>query len=373
METLPAAERDSLRVAFGLAGEAPEPFRVGLAALGLLAAAAADRPLLCLVDDAHWLDDASAKALAFLARRIAAEPVALLLASRETEAAPSLEELPTLAVGGLSEADARTVLAEAGAVAIDQRVRDRVLAEARGNPLALIELPKAGGFELPRPSPVAGRVERSFRTRVTALSADARLLLTLAGADPTGDPALLWTAAERMGIDIPAASAAVEASGLARFGTRTRFCHPLARSAAYRSAEPDQRRAAHRALAEATDPAAAPDRRAWHRAQATTGPDEDVATDLAMSASRARSRGASRPPPRSGSGRRRSRSIPASRSTARSRPRGRHWKPVIRARHRTCSPASTPRRSTPRIWRRSTCCGAGSRSSPAPRAGPSTS
>ncbi|WP_199041980.1 AAA family ATPase [Glycomyces salinus] len=291
LDELPAPERDSLRVAFGMAEDPPDPFRVGLAALGLLSAAAADRPLLCLVDDAHWLDDASAKALAFLARRIAAEPIALLLASRDSEAVQSLDELPELALGGLSEADARALLAEAKAVTIDQRVRDRVLAEARGNPLALIELPKAGGFGLPTPSPVAGRVERSFRSRVTALNADARLLLTVAGADPTGDPSLLWASAELMGIDVPAASAAVESSGLARFDTRTRFCHPLARSAAYRAAEPDQRRAAHRALAEVTDPVAAPDRRAWHRAQATAGPDEDVAADLASSASRAQARG----------------------------------------------------------------------------------
>ncbi|WP_026931785.1 helix-turn-helix transcriptional regulator [Glycomyces tenuis] len=291
LDALPAPYRHSLQVAFGLAEGAPEPFRVGLAALELLAAAAAERPLLCLVDDAHWLDDASVRALVFLARRIAAEPIAMVLAARDTGAAGGLDDLPGLAVGGLSEAEARALLAEAKAVTLDERVRQRVLAEASGNPLALIELPKAGGFELPTPSPVASRIERSFRARIAELPPGARLLLALASADPTGDPSLLWSAAEALGIDVPAARAAAEASGLVRFGTRARFCHPLARSAAYRAAEPDRRRAAHRALAEATDPEAAPDRRAWHRAQATAGPDEDVAAELESSASRAQARG----------------------------------------------------------------------------------
>ena len=288
LDALPEPYRDSLRVAFGLAEGMPEPFRVGLAALELLAAEAAERPLLCVVDDAHWLDDASVRALVFLARRIAAEPIAMVLAARDAE---GLDDLPGLTLGSLSDAEARALLAEAKAVTLDERVRERLLAEARGNPLALIELPEAGGFEPPTPSPLTGRIERSFRDRIAGLPAQARLLLTLASADPTGDPGLLWTSARALGIDVPEASAAAEASGLARFDTRARFSHPLARSAAYRAAEPDRRRAAHGALADATEPGTAPDRRAWHRAQATAGPDEDVAAELESSAARAQARG----------------------------------------------------------------------------------
>ncbi|WP_158885127.1 AAA family ATPase [Amycolatopsis anabasis] len=292
LDSLAVPYRDSLLVAFGLADGAPDPFRVGLAALELLATAATERPLLCVVDDAHWMDAASARALTFLARRVAAEPIAMVFAARDQEGgARGLDELPELTVGGLSDAHARALLAEEKTVTLDERVRDRLLAEARGNPLALIELPKAGGFALPTPSPVASRIERSFRTRMAELPPDARLLLILASADPTGDPGLLWTAAWRLGIDVAAASAAAEASGLALFDTRARFCHPLARSAAYRAAEPERRQAAHRALADATDPVTAPDRQAWHRAQATTGPDERVAAELESSASRAQARG----------------------------------------------------------------------------------
>ncbi|MCY9783874.1 LuxR family transcriptional regulator [Nocardiopsis sp. EMB25] len=291
LDELSAPYRDSLLVAFGLADGEPDPFRVGLAALELLAAAAAERPLLCVVDDAHWMDAASTRALTFLARRVAAEPIALVFAARDFGAAHELDELPGLRVGGLRDVHARALLAQERAVTLDERVRDRVLAEARGNPLALIELPKAGGFAPPSPSPVAGRIERSFQARMAGLPRHARLLLILASADPTGDPALLWNAARGSDLDVPAAIAAAEASGLVRFDTRARFCHPLARSAAYRAAEPERRRAAHRALAEATDPDAAPDRRAWHRAQAATGPDDDVAAELESSASRAQARG----------------------------------------------------------------------------------
>src|SRR5699024_7082101 len=155
----------SLLVAFGLAEGVPDPFRTGLAALEMLAAAAAQRPLLCVVDDAHWMDSASVRALAFLARRIAAEPIAMVFATCGDDGARELKELPELAVGGLDDVHARTLLAGATTVTLDERVRDRLLAEARGNPLALIELPKAGGFAPPAPSPVAGRIERSFAGR----------------------------------------------------------------------------------------------------------------------------------------------------------------------------------------------------------------
>ncbi|GAA0623492.1 LuxR family transcriptional regulator [Kutzneria viridogrisea] len=291
LDTLSVPYRDSLLVAFGLADGAPDPFRVGLAVLELFAAAATERPVLCVVDDAHWMDVASARALTFLARRIAAEPIAMVFAVRDQDVPRELDELPGLMVGGLSDAHARALLAEEKTVTLDERVREHLLAEARGNPLALIELPKAGGFELPTPSPVARRIERCFRARIAQLPPDARLLLILASAEPTGDPRLLWAAAQRLDIDVPSASAAAEASGLVLFDTRARFCHPLARSAAYRAAEPNQRRAAHRALADATDPAVAPDRRAWHRGQATAEPDEQVAEELESSASRAQARG----------------------------------------------------------------------------------
>ncbi|MFL1428819.1 MULTISPECIES: helix-turn-helix transcriptional regulator [unclassified Nocardiopsis] len=291
LDELSAPYRDALRVAFGLAHGTPDPFRVGLATLELLAAAAQKGPVLCLVDDAHWMDTASTRALAFLARRVAAEPIAMLLAARDQDTARELDELPGLGLRGLDDARARALLARVRTATLDERVRDRILAEARGNPLALIELPTAGGFAPPTPTPVASRIERSFQTRAADLPPDARMLLVLASADPTGDPGPVRAAARLLDIDRPEVATAAEASGLVRFDTRVRFCHPLARSAVYRAAEPERRLAAHRALAQATDPVNAPDRRAWHRAQATVGPDEQVAAELESSASRARARG----------------------------------------------------------------------------------
>lgn len=291
LDALSEPLRTALQVAFGLADGTPDPFRAGLATLELLAAAATPRPLLCLVDDAQWLDRASARALAFVARRLAAEPVAIVLAARDQAPVPGLDELPGWTVRGLSDPDARALLAREKTITLDERVRDRLVAESHGNPLALIELPRSDGFALPTPSPVTGRIERSFQMRMADLPPDARQLLIVASADPTGDPTLVLAAAHGLGLDVPAAIAAAEASGLLSFDTRARFCHPLARSAAYRAAEPGVRRSAHRALADATDPVTAPDRQAWHRAQATAGPDEQVAGQLASSASRARARG----------------------------------------------------------------------------------
>ncbi|WNV88062.1 LuxR family transcriptional regulator [Umezawaea sp. Da 62-37] len=288
---LPARHREALQVAFGLVTGTPDLFRIGLATLELLASAARDRPLLCVVDDAQWLDAESSKALAFLARRVAAEPVAVLFAVRPPCAASGLDELPSLAVEGLADADARALLAAESHVTLDEQVRDRIMAEARGNPLALLELPRAGGFAAPDTSSAPTRIERGFRARLDDLPAGARLLLTIASADPTGDPGLLWPAAARLGVDVTADGAAAAATGLVEFATRVRFCHPLARSAVYRAAEPEDRLAAHRVLAEVTDPVADPDRRAWHRAEAGTGPDDEVAADLERSASRALSRG----------------------------------------------------------------------------------
>jgi DNA-binding CsgD family transcriptional regulator len=294
---LPVPQRDALRTAFGLsAGPAPDRFLVGLAVLGLLSEVASERPLICVVDDEQWLDRASVQALGFVARRLAAEPVGLVFAARAAgEELPELAGLPELAVAGLGAEDARALLDSALAGPVDARVRDLIVAETRGNPLALLELPRgvapgelAGGFGLPGTGSLPGRIEDSFRRQLDVLPEEARRLLQVAAADPSGDPLLVWRAAGRLGIPVqmPAAGAA-----LAEFGARVRFRHPLARSAAYRSAPAQQMQEVHAALAEATDPAADPDRRAWHRAQAAPVPDEDVAADLERSAGRAQRRG----------------------------------------------------------------------------------
>ena len=291
---LPGPQRRALRIAFGISdGPAPDRFLVGLAVLGLLSEVAGEWPVLCVVDDAQWLDRASAQVLAFVARRLGAESVGLVFGTRV--AGGELAGLPELAVGGLAERDARALLDAVLPGPVDARVREQIVAETRGNPLALLELPRgltaaelAGGFGLP--GALAGRIEDSFRQRVDALPAQARRLLLLAAADPTGDPVLVWRAAGRLGIGTQAAGPAA-AAGLAEFGARVRFRHPLARSAVYQSAPARDRQEVHRALAEATDPQADPDRRAWHRAQAAAGPDEEVAAELEDSAGRAQARG----------------------------------------------------------------------------------
>jgi len=294
---LPRPQRDALSVAFGLRpGEPPDRLLVGLALLGLLAREAEDRPLVCVVDDAQWLDRASTEALAFVARRLLAEPVALVFAVREPTDRTALGGLPEMTVEGLRGADAHALLESAVPGRLDERVRDRIVAETRGNPLALLELPRgrtaaqlAGGFALDG-RPLANRIEQSFRERLASLPAPTRRLLLTAGADPVGDVTLLWRAAALQGIGADAAAPA-EAAGLVEFDTRVRFHHPLVRSAVYRSALPADRRAVHAALAEATDAGVDPDRRAWHRAQAAVGPDEAVAGALEASADRAQRRG----------------------------------------------------------------------------------
>jgi DNA-binding CsgD family transcriptional regulator len=296
LDRLPGPQRDALRTAFGVGpGSAPDRFFVALAALGLLSDVAGERPLICVVDDAQWLDRASAQALAFVARRLQAESVGLVLAAREPS--DDLAGVPELVVEGLREADARALLDAALPGPLDARVRDRIVTEAGGNPLALLELPRgltpaelAGGFGLPDTRPLSGRIEESFGRRLDALPADTRRLLQLAAADPVGEPLLVWRAAERLALRREAATPAVEA-GLIEFGARVRFRHPLVRSAAYRSASAQERQEVHGALADATDPEADPDRRAWHRAQATPGPDGDVADELDRSAGRAQGRG----------------------------------------------------------------------------------
>ena len=263
--------------------------------LGLLSEAAAERPLLCVVDDVQWLDRASAQALGFVARRLAAEPVGLVLAAHDP--GDALAGLPELAVAGLPEGDARALLDSVTPGRLDERVRDRIVAETRGNPLALLELPGglsaaelAGGFGLPDAPPLASRIERSFLGRLQSLPVRTQRLLLAAAAEPTGDVMLLWHAAERLGVGADAAAPA-EAAGLIELGARVRFRHPLLRAAVYRAAAVPDRREVHRALAEATDPGADPDRQAWHHAHAATGPDEAVAGKLERSAARAQGRG----------------------------------------------------------------------------------
>jgi hypothetical protein len=296
LERLPVPQRDALQTAFGIGpGSAPDRFLVALAVLSLLSDVAEAQPLICLVDDEQWLDRASAQVLAFVARRLGAESVGLVFAARvPTE---DVAGLPELMVEGLREGDARALLDSALTGPLDARVRDQIVTEARGNPLALLELPRgvtpaelAGGFGLPGAVPLSGRIEESFRRRLDALPAETRRLLQLAAADPVGDPVLLWRAAERLAIETEAATPAVEANFL-EFGARVWFRHPLVRSVAYRSASLQERQEVHGALAEVTDPEIDPDRRAWHRAHATPGPDEDVASELERSAGRAQGRG----------------------------------------------------------------------------------
>jgi DNA-binding CsgD family transcriptional regulator len=296
LERLPAPQGDALGTAFGLrSGGAPDRFLVGLAVLTLLSEAAEDRPLLCLVDDAQWLDRVSAQVLAFVARRLLADPIGLLFAARDP--GEQLGGLPELEVRGLRNEDARGLLRSVVRVRLDERVRDRIVAETQGNPLALLELPRglspaqlAGGFGLPGAQAVPERIEESFRRRLGALPADTRSLLLVAAAEPVGDPVLVRRAAGRLGIPGSAAAAA-EADGLVEIGTRVRFRHPLVRSAVYRSAALPDCRAVHLALAEVTDRDLDPDRRAWHLAAAAAGPDEQVAAELERSAGRAQARG----------------------------------------------------------------------------------
>jgi DNA-binding CsgD family transcriptional regulator/tetratricopeptide (TPR) repeat protein len=298
LDHLPGPQRDALGSAFGLRrGDAPNRFLIGLAALNLLADVADAQPLVCLLDDVQWLDQASAQALGFVARRLAAEGIVMVFAIREPGATVDLSGLPELHVGPLHDADARALLATVIPGRLDASVRDRILTEAAGNPLALLELPRAwthsafaGGFGLPDGASVSGRIEESFRRRLSSLPDDSRRLLLLASAEPVGDPIRIWAAAERIGIPFEAAGPATTA-GLLAIDTLFRFRHPLVRAVVYGEATPGDRRIAHAALAEATDPKLDPDRRAWHLAAAASGPDEAVAIELERSAGRAQARG----------------------------------------------------------------------------------
>jgi DNA-binding CsgD family transcriptional regulator len=296
LDRIPVPQRDALRTAFGVApGPAPDRFFVGLAVLSLLSEVAEDQPLICLIDDEQWLDQASEQTLGFVARRLAADAVALVFAARDPGA--ELAGQPELVVQGLRRDHARALLDSILTGPLDARIRDLIVAETRGNPLALLELPRgltpaelAGGFGLPAVTPLTNRIEASFGRQLEALPAQTRRLLQLAAADPSGDRALLWRAAERLGIGLRAGTPAVEA-GLVQFDGWVRFRHPLTRSAAYRSASPAERQQLHAALAEVTDPQLDPDRRAWHLAQAAPDHDEAVAAELERSAGRAQARG----------------------------------------------------------------------------------
>jgi DNA-binding CsgD family transcriptional regulator len=295
---LPGPQRDTLETAFGLSeGATPDRFLLGLAVLSLLTDGAAERPLLCIVDDAQWLDEMSAQVLAFVSRRLPSEPLAIVFAVREPNERRELTSLPELWLDGLKVADARALFTSALAGQTDPEVRDRIIIETHGNPLALLESARgstpdelAGGFAPPRATALPESIEREFHRRLDVLPIDTRRFVLLAAADPVGEPTLIWRGAEQLGIAPEAAAPAAEA-GLLEFGTNVRFRHPLLRSAAYRSASLQERCVVHGALAEATDPALDPDRRAWHLSQATIAPDERVASALERSAARAQRRG----------------------------------------------------------------------------------
>ncbi len=299
IDRLPGPQRGALMVAFGLEdGPAPDRLLVALAALGLLAETAEEQPLLCVVDDAHWLDQASAQALGFVGRRLLAEPIALIFVARASVSGPDhLAGLPELWLRGLDDEHAKVILASATPGLLDERVRNRIIEETRGSPLALLELGKAlgaaelaGGFGIPIAGDLPTWIETEYVERWSQLPEEAQRLILIAAAEPTGDSSLVLRAAQVLGIDISAVRAASE-SGLLEMGATARFRHPLVRSAVYRAAAPEVLRAVHQALAAATDQSADPDRRAWHRAHAASGPDEAVATELIHSASRALCRG----------------------------------------------------------------------------------
>ncbi|TQR87536.1 AAA family ATPase [Mycobacterium hodleri] len=296
LDDLPGPQRSALCTALGMAeGPPPDRFLVGLAVLNLLAVVAADRPLLCLVDDQQWLDSASGQVLAFVARRLGAEAVGLVFAAR----APSdaVAGIPALVLRGLRGPDAHALLNSALSAPLDPRVHDQIVSETRGNPLALLEVPRglsadelAGGFGLPGAVRFSAEIEEIYRSRIASLPDQTQRLLLLAAAEPTGDSGLMWRAARQLGIGPEAAAPAIEAE-LSTFATRVKFRHPLVRSAAYGSASLQDRQQVHRVLAAATDAELDPDRRAWHRANAASGPDENIAAELERSADRAQARG----------------------------------------------------------------------------------
>ena len=293
---LPDPQRDALRIAFNMqGGNVPDRFAVGMATLSLLSDLAIQRPLVCAVDDAQWLDQASAQALAFVARHLAAAPAAVIFAVRQPADGLGLAGLPEFQLRGLADADARRLLESVVIGPLDERVRDRTIAEARGKPQALLDLTRgltpwelAGGFGLPSVVRVPSRIEEDYRRQFALLPAATQLLLLIAAAEPAGDPVLVWRAARHLGVQ---AEAAEPAAGLVEFSGQVRFCHPQARAAVYLAAPLRQRQNVHRALAETAGSDVSPDQRAWHRAQATPHLDEDVAAELTRVVGLARARG----------------------------------------------------------------------------------
>ncbi|MDH2413772.1 LuxR family transcriptional regulator [Nocardioides sp. CER19] len=297
VRAVPQHQEQALRVALGnAAGPPPDRFLVGLAVLSVLAEVAAARPVALLVDDAQWLDEASRQVLGVVARRLVAESVLFLLAVREIGESRLFPGVTELTVDGLGGDDARELVVRATAGHLDERVRERLVAETRGNPLTLLELVRGmteaelgGGFALPSATLSPGLLEDRYLQRVRALPAPTRRLLLLAAADATGDPTLLWRAAQVAGVGHDAAEPA-RSERLLEIGSGVRFRHPLMRAAAYAAASAEERREAHRALAGVIDPHIDPDRRVWHLAAAATGPDEAVAAELERSATRAEAR-----------------------------------------------------------------------------------
>src|SRR4051794_24015476 len=298
LDALPEPQRNALSVALGLrSGTAPDRFLVALAVLSLLSAVADERPLLCLVEDAQWLDNASGQVLGFVARRLLAESVAIVFAAREPNTKRAFDGLHEVRLAGLDEEHARDLLTGATPGRLDDQIRDRIVAETGGNPLALLELPRsmssaelAGGFDLPATADLPGHIEEHYLRRIDALPESSRQLVLLAAAEPVGDATVAWRAADFLEIERSALAAATEAN-LLEIGAQVRFRHPLVRSAVYRAATDRERQAVHGALADATDRVLEPDRHAWHRAQAAPGPDEDLAVELEQSAGRAQARG----------------------------------------------------------------------------------
>ena len=299
LERLPTPQRVALASAFGLrAGAPPDRFLVGLATLTILASAASEKPLLCIVDDTQWLDIESSEVLAFVARRLVADRIALLFAVREpAERHVALTGLPEMHIGGLLAEDAQSLLATVAGVPLDAQVSDRIIAETEGNPLAILELTAdltqrqlGSAWLLAEPLPIGTRLQQRFVGQVRGLPADTQTFLLLAATASSDDPVVVWRAAQQLGLEREAVAAA-EAQRLLVVGPQIAFRHPLIRSAIYHSAPAAERRRMHAALAAAGGPVADPDRHAWHRAAAAVEPDEEVAVELAQRGADAQQRG----------------------------------------------------------------------------------
>jgi DNA-binding CsgD family transcriptional regulator len=298
LSDLPTVHRNALETVFGLStGPPPDRILVGVAVLDLVAVAAQEHPLMWIVDDAQWLDRSSIQTIGFVSRRLLAERIAVVIAARDSSVDAELAGLPEIRLEGLAPDDAGRLFDSVVTGPTDPVVRDRIISETRGNPLALLELPRAWtaaelveGLSESAPVPLTGRLELAFAKRLRTLPPDTQTLLALAAAEPKGDPALLWAAAQQLGLDWDAAAPA-ERAGLIEFGRHVCFRHPLVRAAAYRAAPIQKRLAVHRALAEVTDPIGDGDRHAWHRANSTVTHDEGIALELEQSAGRAKARG----------------------------------------------------------------------------------